>query len=56
MIVMKKVFTNSNLIRKTWILCLLTVLHYTASAQTSHNVEVTNFVFTPDEISINIGD
>ena len=56
MIVMKKVFTNSNLIRKTWILCLLAVLHYTASAQTSHNVEVTNFKFTPDEISINIGD
>jgi len=53
---MKKVFTRSNLIRRSWILCLFAAMHFAAAGQTSHAVSVTSNVFTPDEITINVGD
>jgi len=53
---MKRVFTNSNLIRKIWILYLFAVVHFTVSGQTSHSVEVTSNLFTPNELTINEGD
>jgi len=53
---MKKVFTKSNLIRRSWILCLFATMHFAAAGQTSHAVSVTSNVFTPDEVTINVGD
>lgn len=53
---MKKAFTRSNLIRRSWILCLFAAMHFAAAGQTSHAVSVTSNVFTPDEITINVGD
>ncbi|MEE9461511.1 MAG: plastocyanin/azurin family copper-binding protein [Bacteroidales bacterium] len=53
---MKKVFTRSNLIRRSWILFLFAAMHFAAAGQTSHAVSVTSNVFTPDEITINVGD
>jgi len=53
---MKKAFTRTNLIRRSWILCLIAGMHIAASGQTSHAVGVTSNVFTPDEITINLGD
>jgi predicted lipoprotein with Yx(FWY)xxD motif/plastocyanin len=53
---MKKAFTRTILIRGSWILSLLAVVHFTADGQTSHAVSVTSNVFTPDEITITVGD
>ena len=53
---MKKVFTRSTLIQGSWILSLLATMYISAAGQTSHAVSVTSNVFTPDEISINVGD
>ena len=50
---MKKAFTRTNLIRRSWILCLFAAMHFAADGQTSHAVSVTSNVFTPDEITIN---
>ena len=54
--IMKKVFTRSTLIQGSWILSLLATMYISAAGQTSHAVSVTSNVFTPDEISINVGD
>jgi predicted lipoprotein with Yx(FWY)xxD motif/plastocyanin len=53
---MKKSITRTDLILKSWIFCLLATVHFTASGQTSHAISVTNNVFTPDEITIAVGD
>jgi predicted lipoprotein with Yx(FWY)xxD motif/plastocyanin len=53
---MKKEFTRTNLIRRSWILGLMAAMHFAAYGQTSHAVSVTSNVFTPDEITINVGD
>ncbi len=53
---MKKAFTRTNLIRKSWILGLLGAMHLAAYGQTSHAISVTSNNFSPDEISINVGD
>lgn len=53
---MKKVFTRSILVRGAWLFSLLAMMQFTASGQTSHAVSVTSNVFTPDEITINVGD
>ncbi len=53
---MKKAFTNTNLIRRSWILSQLAMIHFMAVGQTSHAVSVSSNVFTPDEITITVGD
>jgi predicted lipoprotein with Yx(FWY)xxD motif/plastocyanin len=53
---MKNAFTRTNLIRRSWILGLFAAMHFAAAGQTSHAVSVTSNVFTPDEITINVGD
>lgn len=53
---MKKSFTSSSWIRKSWIFCLIAVVHVGAAGQTTHMIGVTSNVFTPDEITINVGD
>ncbi len=53
---MKKTFTRTNLIRRSWIICLFATMHFAAAGQTSHAVSVTSNVFTPDDITINVGD
>ena len=53
---MKKSFTKSKLIRRSWILGLFAAMHFAAAGQTSHAVSVTSNVFTPDEITISVGD
>ena len=53
---MKKVFTKSIRIQGIWILMLAAGLQMAANAQTSHVVDVTSNVFTPDAISIHVGD
>ncbi|MDX2430691.1 MAG: hypothetical protein QNK35_07150, partial [Bacteroides sp.] len=53
---MKKSFTKTSQIRYLWIFTLLAALPFAASGQTSHTVDVTNNVYTPAEITINMGD
>ncbi len=49
-------FTKSNLIRNSWILSLLVVMHVPTAGQTSHMVDVKSNIFTPADITINEGD
>jgi predicted lipoprotein with Yx(FWY)xxD motif/plastocyanin len=53
---MKKAFTINKLIRRSWILGLFAAMHIAAASQTSHAVSVSSNVFTPDDITINVGD
>lgn len=53
---MKKNFTLSTIIRRSWIIALLAAIFLPAAAQTSHVVDVTNNVFTPNELTITEGD
>jgi len=53
---MKNRFTKTRQIRILWILTLVAAVHFAAIGQTSHNVDVTSNIFTPAEITINMGD
>ena len=53
---MKKLFTRSIRNPRIWILLLAAVMHMAALAQTSHVVDVTNNLFTPDAVSVQVGD
>ncbi len=53
---MKKLFTQSIRNPRIWILLLTAVMHMAALAQTSHVVDVTNNLFTPDAVSVQVGD
>ncbi len=48
--------TGPTLTRKFWILGMIAVFNYTAIGQISHVVDVTDYKFTPSEITINEGD
>jgi plastocyanin len=53
---MKQNFTRIFLVRGYWIFILVSAMQLAASGQVSHAVSVTSNVFTPDEITINVGD
>lgn len=53
---MKKEVTRTIRIRKYWVLGILAAMPFAVNGQTSHAVGVTSNVFTPDEITINVGD
>lgn len=53
---MKKLFTQSILNPRIWILLLTAVMPVAAVAQTSHVVDVTNNLFTPETVSVQVGD
>ena len=53
---MKKEFTQWKYYRGLLLFSLLVTLQLSLSAQTSHAVTVTNGTFTPDTLTINVGD
>ncbi len=53
---MKCNFTRVFLVRGYWIFILIWAMQLAASGQVSHAVGVTSNVFTPDEITIDVGD
>jgi plastocyanin len=53
---MNKVLILPALIRFFWIPFILFTITVISNGQVSHTVEVTNFVFTPSELTVNAGD
>ena len=53
---MKKKHTRPILIQGTWILGMLAVIHLSVDGQTPHDINVANYSFTPDELTITVGD
>jgi plastocyanin len=53
---MKCNFTRVFLVRGYWIFLLVSAIQLAALGQVSHAVGVTSNIFTPDEITINVGD
>jgi predicted lipoprotein with Yx(FWY)xxD motif/plastocyanin len=53
---MKKKSTKSIPIQGLWIFGLFAVFHLAANGQASHDINVANYAFTPDEITVTVGD